>query len=131
VNLSFLEYITKFNAADMKLIDKLVRQLDEGDNLTTVMAQHFLGTMNVFRAGEALVLTQTVSVKGHSQLVVYGLIGRGIISNAEKICDDLRTIAKTFGCSSVGGNVSRPGLARLYQTLGAKPVYTFYELELG
>ena len=129
--LSTLAFVTTFSAEDCALLEKLCKHFADGNTPMSLIAAHRSGVMNIFRAGQGLVLLQTVSEGEARELVVYGLLGRGILAKADKVCADLKAIAREFECGSIGGNVSRPGLKRLYDKLGAKPVSVYYQLELG
>jgi hypothetical protein len=129
--LSTLEFAVLFSPEEFGLLEKLCAQFADGNTPASLIAAHRSGVMNIFRAGEGLVLLQTVSEGEARELIVYGLIGRGILAKADEVCADLKAIAREFECGSIGGNVTRPGLKRLYDKLGAKPVSVYYQLELG
>lgn len=83
-----------------------------------------------FSAGEdALIIIEIVIRTAGRELYVLGLEGKGIFRNADAIAADLRDLRDALGCRWIGGNVIRPGLARLYSRLGAREVSRYYLME--
>lgn len=77
----------------------------------------------------ALIVIQTVEHPAGLELCVVGVVGSGVVSQIEEIANDLRTMRDALGCRWIGGNVIRPGLARLYDQLGAREVSRYYLME--
>lgn len=110
-----------------KHVERLVGELWDG---TT--AEEILGDPQLlfFSASEdALIIIEIVVRTAGRELFVLGLVGSGIFRNAEAIASDLRGLRDALGCRWIGGHVIRPGLARLYDRLGAREVSRYYLME--
>lgn len=83
-----------------------------------------------FSAAEnALIIIEIVIRTAGKELFVLGIVGSCIFRNAEDICADLLDLKRAWGCKWIGGHVIRPGLARLYDRLGAREVSRYYLME--
>jgi len=128
--LQVLSWPEEFTTDELHLLFKLAKQLDDGLKLEDYIRLVEEQKLQIWRCGQGLILTQTTISGGKRQLEVYGIVGRGILSVLDEACADLKVIAETFQCESIGGQVARPGLQKLYEKLGAAPVFTYYQLEI-
>ena len=128
--LQVLQWMETPSEAELGLLAKATKAAGDGATVLELLAERDASRLQIWRAADCLVFTKTILSKGKRSLLVYNLVGRGILREVEKICSDLKVIAKTFECRSISGNVERPGLKMLYEKLGAAPVAVVYELEI-
>lgn len=64
-----------------------------------------------------------------NELLVWGVFGRGLFGKFAEILEFCKLQANRFFCTSITGKVYSKGLMKLYESIGAKPLYTKYRLE--
>jgi hypothetical protein len=74
-------------------------------------------------------ITETLRT-GQKEWFINGFAGRGITGKIFAIVRELREIAKTRDVEVITGLPHRPGLYKIYETLGAKPRAILYALEV-
>lgn len=108
------------------LVGKLCSALWDGTTPEEVLTD---GRLWFFSAGNALIIIEIVNRAAGRELFVFGIVGEGIFRNADSIVADLRALRSALECRWIGGHVIRPGLARLYDRLGAREVSRYYLME--
>ncbi len=63
---------------------------------------------------------------GDKELVIWGMIGKGILANKHKIFDELCYYAKLNNCKFIGGRSLHKGLNRVYERLLQTPAHATY-----
>jgi hypothetical protein len=66
---------------------------------------------------------------GGNELFIFGVFGRGLFGKISTALEFCKLIANKYFCQEITGNVYSKGLAKLYEGIGAKPIYTKYMLE--
>lgn len=130
--LKILEFQRKPEERHIPLLEKLEKSFWDGGNLLKRLRAIQTGDLWLWevRGERALVLTEINEHEGLHELYIYGIVGSGMIRHAAEIRDDLRTIAREYGCSVIGGNVMHRGLERLYQSWGSERRSAYYTLEV-
>lgn len=130
MTLQVLSWLNSVGPEEADLLVRLCRDDPDGNDATFYILEHAANRLQIWRCADGLVLTQLLTNAKGKELFVRGIVGRGILRVLAELADDLKIIGKSFGCSYIGGNNMRPALAKLYDKLGALPVYTYYELEI-
>ena len=129
-DLAALTWVGQVEPEDIEKLEALAKTTPEGSDATWIVLEHAANRLQIWRCADGLVVTQLLTNPNGKELFVYGIVGRGIIGRLEDAANDLKQIAKSFGCNKIGGNVLRKGLEKLYLALGARPVYTYYAMEV-
>lgn len=66
---------------------------------------------------------------GGNELLIFGLFGRGLLRHVPECLAFCKLVANKYFCVRITGEVYSKGLMKLYEKLGAKPVFTKYILE--
>lgn len=128
--LEVLQFVRELSAKQTDILIHLCKVEPECGTLESIIDAWFGGRMAIWSTGEGLVLTQINTLAKGRELFVFGIAGRGMIRVAQEIKRDLQVIARTFECDSIGGDVRRPGLKKLYDAFGAEQVSVYYRLEI-
>ncbi len=120
---------------DWKLLDKTLQSVHNGMNTTTFSELANRGAIQLWRwfsgSTRGLMMTEILEGDNGRRLNIVGLAGTGYFKCSEHIKAGLIHFATENGCWELVGEVSRPGLMRLYESLGAVPVYTTYSLRIS
>lgn len=65
-----------------------------------------------------------------NELLIWGVFGRGLFGRFADIAEFCKLMANKYFCRYITGEVYSKGLMKLYETIGAKPVFTKYMLEV-
>lgn len=128
--LAVMTWVSQAEPEDIAKLERLCKEVNDGSDVAWVLLEHAANRLQIWRCADGLVVTQLLTETNGRELFVYGIVGRGIIGRLESAANDLKQIAKSFGCNKIGGNVLRPGLAKLYEALGARPIFTYYAMEI-
>ena len=130
MTLQVLSWVAHPGPEEAELLIKLCRQLNDDTTPEWILLEHAANRAQIWRCMDGLVVTQLHTNPDGRELFVLGIVGHGIIGALEDAASDLKEVGKSFECSAIGGHVSRPGLKKLYDALGAEPVYTYYKMEI-
>jgi len=130
MTLQVLSWVADVGPEEAELLIKLARDDPDGNDATYYILEHQANRLQIWRCADGLVLTQLHTNANGKELFVRGIVGRGILRVLSEAASDLKAIGRSFGCVSIGGNAMRPGLKKLYDALGASPVYTYYVMEI-
>ena len=109
------------------LVEKLCSALWDGTTAEELISDSTCVFFEVLPS--ALIVIQTVKRSAGLELCVVGVVGSGVVSQIKAIANDLQTLRVGLDCKWIGGNVIRPGLAKLYTLLGAREVSRYYLME--
>lgn len=130
MTLQVLSWLNEVGPNEAALLMKLARDDPDGVDATYYILEQQANRLQIWRCADGLVLTQLLPGVVGKELFVRGIVGRGILRVLKEAAADLKKIGRSFGCVSVGGNAGRAGLKKLYDELGASPVYTYYKMEI-
>lgn len=89
------------------------------------------GPTEAYKVPSGLVLIQSVEWESKHELLIYGMVGSGILFKAEEIISDLKAMALYRGCDCLGGIGVPEGWLKVAPRLGFQPVSTHYVMELN
>lgn len=125
-----LEVVLELRPEDLAVLASIAADQTDVPSVDWILAQWRAHRMMIWRTGSALVLTERVTDAVSSTLFVRAAAGRDMIARIDLVASDLRMIAKTLRCSAVGSNVERPGMKMLFERIGGKFRWAYYELEV-
>lgn len=119
---------------DLQWIAKVCEESYDDLDAKTVVHGLITGQMLGFRLTDPvegfLLVTKSMRT-GKKELFINGFAGRGIISKIFAIVRELKAWTKANGGEIITGLPHKPGLYKVYETLGAKPVAMLYALEVN
>lgn len=115
---------------DLAVLDRLVGAMWDGTTREDIECQINCGTLEAYKAADALVLIETVDWPVGRELLIYGMAGSGILKQKDGVVHDLRALAAFKGCRMIGAHGIPEGWSKIGPALGFRPVSTHYVMEL-
>lgn len=118
---------------DLAGIVKICKMHPLGIKPEAVIQQIAANRMSVWRLKDEdtnvrLLLEIVVNPEGN-ELRIFGVFGRGLFKRINDAMEFCKLFANKYFCQAITGDVYSKGLAKLYESLGAKPIFTRYMLE--
>lgn len=118
-------FLADFQPSDLQRLSKLDKIGSDRVPAEELLEAVADGRLAAWRIGDrGLLLT---SIRGDI-LIINGLTGSGLIPHASAIFERLQVMRNKAGCRTIQGEVSRPGLRRLYEALGLRTVAHIMEI---
>lgn len=111
-------------------VDELVAAMWDGTTRRDIQELLVVGALEGFTSGECLVLIETQDWPAGRELLIYGMAGRGILTQADDVVHDLKALARYKACKWIGAHGIPLGWSRIGPRLGFAPVSTHYMMEL-
>lgn len=132
-SLHTLDFVGKVKPRHLDLLVKLRAKCPESPPVLDLIFErdrNLISFWDVDKTG--LVLTQIAIVNTVRSLLVYATVGRGIVKRMPEIVEDLKVIAKEYGCSEVSARPTRKGWSRVHaDKLGFVPRGDLMVLEIS
>jgi hypothetical protein len=115
---------------ELVMLDRFAKKWSaEGQTLRDYLLRAKAGELRFWRVGGAahgLIGTSLTNGIRPRELWLEIIVGKGFVDASAALHDGLRRIAKLAGAHRISGGTCRPGLERVFQRMGLKPLSVFY-----
>ncbi len=125
-----LRFVALVDAVMVQRLADLCARAHDGLSVQWIMDARNRGDVALWEVpGCGLVLTKIINRPSGLELFLLGVSGRGMLKHGSAIKADLETIAREYGCKTLGAQ-GRKGWRRLAEAIGYKEVAICYQAEI-